>query len=92
MTFFPNVDTQTIKVTPVHADFKDSDNIPFTVDYIISGSNYRDYVPPAQTFVGVARGKGEVVGGICGSDASALRGGATAWAVVAFVIAMLLWQ
>jgi len=88
VTFFPGVDTQSIQVSTVHADFKDSNNIPFTVDYIVSGSNWADYVPPAQTFVGVTRGDAAVAGGICG-DAASIRVGV--WMLV-FVVGVLLWQ
>jgi hypothetical protein len=64
VTFHPDVLSQTIKVTIVHSDFKDSIAIPYVVDYIISGTNYEDFVPPAQTYLGVARGNGPVVGSI----------------------------
>jgi hypothetical protein len=86
VTFWPGIDTQTITATPVHADFKDSQNIPFTVDYVISGSNYADYVPPAQTFLAVARGNGALVGS---SAAGTVR--VALWGML-FVFGMLLLQ
>jgi len=88
VTFFPNTTYQVLSVSSAHSDFKDSDNIPFTVDYIISGSNWQDYVPPAQTFLGVSKGDGAVVGGICGSDASSVRAGL----FLVFLFAVILLQ
>jgi len=46
----------TVAVTPVHADYKDFDNLPFTVDYLISGTNKADFIPPAQSYLAVSRG------------------------------------
>jgi len=59
--------SQNITVTAVHSDFKDSTNIPFKVDYIVSGTNWFEYIPPAQTFLGVQQGGAPIVGGISGS-------------------------
>jgi hypothetical protein len=59
-----------ISVTPVHADYKDSEKIPFTVDYIISGSNKQDFIPPAQTFLAVSRGTAAQADSLMLSDAT----------------------
>lgn len=63
---------QSLSIEIVHADFKDSQNIPFVVDYIVSGSNWADYIPPAQTYLGIQQGEAPVVGAICGSSSSHL--------------------
>ncbi len=85
VTFTHSVTQQSITVNVVHADFKDSDNIPFAVDYILSGSNWQDYIPPAQTYVGVRQGGAPIVGAICGSAASVL-GVSFLWLVAALLL------
>jgi len=90
VTFFPGITTQTIQVNPVHSDFKDSQNIPFTVDYIVSGTNWADYVPPAQTFVGVGRGSGAAAGGLSGNGAGVTS--VAVWSMVVFIVGVLLLQ
>lgn len=87
--FSSDVTNVTLEVTYVHRDFKDSKEIPFTVDYIVSGTNWQDFIPPAQSYLGVSRGDGEVVGGICGNDAGITSVSMWAVAVVA-VFALLL--
>jgi len=46
----------TTQVSPVHADYKDFSSLPFTVDYILSGTNQADFIAPAQSFLAVSRG------------------------------------
>jgi hypothetical protein len=89
VTFNPNVTSVTITATPVHSDFKDSDEIPFTVDYIVSGSNWREFIPPAQTFLGIAQGNGDVAGGICGGSGTIRVG---LWTLVVFIISVVFLQ
>ncbi len=74
VTFHPTVTERTISVTAVHSDYKDANEIPFTVDYIISGTSANEFIPPVQTYLGVRQGGAPVVGGICG-DASSVRAG-----------------
>jgi len=86
--FSPTVTNVTLQVSYAHGDYKDSMNIPFTVDYIISGTNWQDYIPPAQTYLGVGRGKAPVVGGISGSDATVTS--VSVYALLAMALVALL--
>jgi len=85
LTFTWDNFSQIATVTPVHSDYKDATDIPFTVDYVIAGTNWQDFVPPAETFLGVRQGNGARVGGLIGA-----AGTVTASWVAVFVVAVAL--
>jgi len=78
-TFTPSISSVTLQVSAVHADYAVSDNIPFEVEYIISGLNIDDYIPPANSFLAVARG------GAASADNLVLGAGAHVAPTVALV-------
>jgi hypothetical protein len=54
ITFLPGIDTLTIDVTPIiqsNAQW----NIPFKINYFVSGANAADYIAPPESLVSVHR-------------------------------------
>jgi len=87
-TFSPNVTSQVLAVRIVHADFKSTQDVPYTVDYIVAGSNWEDFIPPAQTFLGVRQGGAPVVGNI-GASGAVVSWGVSVAAVLASLLLLL---
>lgn len=77
-----------VQVTPVHSDYQTSQNIPFSVDYIVSGSNANDFITPYNSKLAVSRGSAPQADSLVLSSASTAV--ASVFVLIAAMFALLL--